>query len=333
MTAAIPEGETAALPGADAKAAQRAAVARAMDRLFRIEGVTVRSAYTDISGIRIHHIEAGSGSTVLLLHGAGGGAANWYRMIAPLAARYHVVAPDLPGFGLSDGIPLRPPLGRYGAEFVAAWMDAVGLDRAAVIGTSFGGLLALRLAQRDASRIDKLVLIDSAGLGAEMPWLARLATLPGVGRFALRPSREGTRMLFRLLLTSDRTGLRGHEDALIEYLYASAAAGDPVELSRALRLFGGLRGQREILSPQELSALMLPTLVVWGANDRFLPVTHALSVVSRLPDARSCVIPRAGHSPNWETPDAVSSAVLPFLANSETAPNAAQVDGTAKCPQ
>src|SRR5690606_6221438 len=143
-------------------------------------------------------------------------------------------------------------------------------ERCTLVGTSFGGLVALRLAQREAMRVDRLVLLDSVGLGREMPALVKLACVPIVGPALLRPSRRGTRWLLDRLLTSRRLPPE-HADALVDYLWWSARAGDPRVLALAMREFCDLGGQREVLSDAELRALHQPTLILWGAADRFLP--------------------------------------------------------------
>ncbi|HKJ91522.1 MAG TPA: alpha/beta fold hydrolase, partial [Longimicrobiales bacterium] len=188
------------------------------------------------------------------------------------------------------------------------------VDTFDIVGTSLGGLLALRLAQRWPERVRRLVLLSSAGLGRGLPWLVRVGTVPGVARWSARPTRSGTRWLFRRYLTTDRSGLDApRQAALLEYLYRSERAALAGHMARALRAFGGPCGQREVLSDAELSKLRVPALVVWGDGDRFFPVRHARRAVQHLPDARLAIIERAGHSPNWERPEAFASAVLDFL--------------------
>ena len=266
-----------------------------------------------MAGRVVHHLEAGSGRPVVLLHGAGGGAANWYRLIGPLATHWRVLAPDLPGFGLSDPIPLEAPLGLTGARFLREWLDTVCDGPVAVVGTSFGGLLALRLAQLAPERVERVVVIDGAGLGRELPWPVRVATLPGIGPLALRPSRAGTRALLQSLLVSDPSPLRDHEAILVDYLWRSAVSGTTAHMVTAVRLFGNLRGQREIVTDAEMRAITQPVLVAWGERDRFIPLHHARHAVATLPRGRLGVIPGAGHSPNWEAPSELLGIMRPFL--------------------
>lgn len=283
-----------------------------MQRLLALGGAAPRRRLIRCGPVRLHVLEQGSGSPLLLLHGGGGGGANWYRLIAPLARDYHVIAPDLPGFGLSDDVVPEPPLGAQAARILEALLGALGLTRISVLGTSFGGLAALRLAQHFPGRVRRLMLMSSAGLGASMPLPVRLAVLPWIGRFALAPSERGTRWLLRRLLTSSPLE-RAHEDALVAYLYASAAAHRQQQLA-SLRAFAGGRGQREWCEAAELGALATPTLLLWGARDRFFPVAHARRSLRGFARAELVVVEGAGHSPNWEAPLEVLDNIRRFLS-------------------
>lgn len=290
------------------------ALIEAMNGVLAAAGLTAASRWADVDGVALHYLELGGGPPVVLLHGAGGGAANWFGVMGRLAQRFRVLAPDLPGFGLSARIEPRAELGRQIAELVDAWVSGLGVRRFDLVGTSFGGLVALRLAQRRPDVVGRLVLIDSAGLGREMPMVVRWAGLRVLGPLLLRPSRWGTRWLLRRLMTSGQPLDPSFEPVLLEYLYRSARAGDPALLARAFRLFTGARGQREVLDDGELAALHAPTLVVWGRRDAFFPPSHAERAAAGIPRAKLCWIEGAGHSPNWEAPGAVGDAIVDFLS-------------------
>lgn len=290
------------------------ALAAAMDGVLAAAGVAAESRWADVGGIRLHYLEVGEGPAVALLHGAGGGAANWFGVMGRLAQRFRVLALDLPGFGLSPGIEPRDGLGRQIAEVVDDWLTSLGVRRVDVVGTSFGGLVALRLAQRRPDDVRRLVLIDSAGFGPEIPAIVRMAGLPLLGPVLLRPSRFGTKWVLRRLMTTGRPLDPAIEPALLEYLYRSARAGDPALLARAFGLFSGRHGQREVLGDAELAELRAPTLVVWGRRDAFFPPSHAERAAATIPGARVHWVDDAGHSPNWEAPDVVAEAIQDFLA-------------------
>lgn len=300
-------------------AAGRGAVAVAMRRLLSVVGADAEAREIDVGGTRVHFLDAGAGPAVVLVHGASGGGANWYGVLGRLAAGYRVLAPDLPGFGLSAPIETRAPLGCQVADLLAGWLDAVGVERCHLGGTSFGGLVALRMAQRVPDRVRRLALIDAAGLGREVPFVARLVGVPPFGRLLLRSTRWGTRWQLRNVLTAGRPLAADIEAALADYLWRSAAVADVPGLARAYRRFCGLRGQREVLADDELRAVNQPTLVVWGDEDRFFPPTHAERAAALIPDARLLRVPGAGHSPNWEAPGVVADALATFF-DADTGP-------------
>jgi pimeloyl-ACP methyl ester carboxylesterase len=291
-----------------------AAVRDAMQRLLELGGSRARSVHTPLSA-PLHHLEDGTGRPVVLLHGGAGGGANWFRLLAPLAADFRVLAPDLPGFGLSAPVAPAAPLGAAAADVLHDWLRAQRVEGALLVGTSFGGLAALRLAQRAPQLVERLLLLDTAGLGARIHPLVRIAAVPGLTRLGVRPSRRGTALMLRRLLTTDRSDLdRDAEAALVAYLHASASVAGTSYLAATLRMFVGPGGQREVLDPQELRALPQAVSVVWGERDRFLPVADARAAARHFRDARLVIVPRAGHSPNWESPAAVLAAVRELAA-------------------
>jgi pimeloyl-ACP methyl ester carboxylesterase len=262
----------------------------------------------------IHYLElrkATDPAPVLFIHGAGGGAANWYRLFGPVSRTRGVIAVDLPGFGLTDPRPLTAPLGVHAAHFIRDFLDAIGVERVTLVGTSFGGLAAMRFAQHFPARADKLVLIDTAGAGPGVTPLVRAARLP-LAALLLKPSRRGTRWLLRHLLVRRRLP-PAEEAALVEYLYQSAKRGSTRHFVEALRLFADGAVQAELPTDAEMRAVTSHTMIVWGTRDRFFPPAHAETLARRMPNAVVHMIEGAGHSPNWEKPDELATRLCEFL--------------------
>jgi pimeloyl-ACP methyl ester carboxylesterase len=290
-------------------------IAAAMQRLLRFGHSAARSTFTTVGGQPVHHLDEGSGPPVVLLHGGTGGGANWFRLFHALAESHRVLAPDLPGFGLSASRSPRPPLGRQAAALMDEWLGTLGIEQATVVGTSFGGIAAARLALDAPARVARLLLLDAAGVGRALHPVLRFATLPLFRRFASQPTRNGTARTFRLLLTHERTSIP-HEmqDALVDYLYLTALSAGASYLTRVLGLFAGPAGQREVLSPAELRRIAVPTTIALGEFDRFFSRAAAEDAAATVRDGRFLIIQRAGHSPNWERPDAVAAAILELIA-------------------
>jgi pimeloyl-ACP methyl ester carboxylesterase len=282
----------------------------AMWRLLELGGVRPASRRVTVDGVPLHYLELGAGPTVVLLHGAGGGAANWYRIMRPLAARYHIISIDLPGFGLSGSITPIRPLGVQVASLMARLLGQIAVRPDHIVGTSFGGLVAARMAQRIP--VSSVTLIDAAGMWPEASLGLRLVCNRLLQRIPLKQSRRGVQWLFRNVLISTRLEPE-HEAALVEYIYTSAVRTDQRLMAQAYALFAGLRGQTEVLAAGELQALAARVLVLWGEQDRFLPAPVARRAAALAAGVQLRIIPGAGHSPNWEAPDAVLKEILSFL--------------------
>ena len=281
-----------------------------MHRLLELGGADCKSQFTTIDGRRLHHLESGSGPTLLLLHGAGGGAANWYRLIAPLSRTYRVIVPDLPGYGFSDAIEPNAPLGQQVAELLMRWLHPLDVRQAHIAATSFGSLVGLRLAER--MDVGRMVLTDAVGLSSRMSWLLRLGTLPLLSRFVVAPSRRGTRALLRRVLTAAPLD-PDHEQALANYLYWSARHGDVATMARAFSRFAGWSGQRDVVTTDQLAVLADRLLLVWGEQDDFLPIAHVQDNCRLAGCNPIRIIPGAGHSPNWERPEQLLNVIQEFL--------------------
>ena len=283
-----------------------------MHRLLELGGCDCRSHFADRGGRRLHYLTSGAGSPLLLLHGAGGGAANWYRLIPGLAKHRRVLVPDLPGFGFSDAIEPQAPLGVQVAAIISEWLAALAVQQVDVVGTSFGALVGLRLAER--MEVRRIVITDAVGLSTELPLLLRLATLPGIARLVVSPSRRGTRALLRKVLTSAPLPA-DHEAALTEYLYWSARRSDSRLMARAFTQFSRVSGQRDVLTADQLRALADRLLLVWGERDKFMPVTTVQQRCALAGCSAVRIIPGAGHSPNWEQPAQLLKVIQEFLSD------------------
>ena len=286
-------------------------VVRTMWTLLEEGRAHVDSVWSGDGHTRLHVLEAGRGPPLLLLHGAGGGAANWFATIAALSSGHRVIAPDLPGFGLSPRVDFEPPFGAAMADILLAWLSRRGISTLHVAGTSLGGLIALQMAVRAPERLQSLVLIDAAGLGRELPAAVRFATLPGVHGLAGSAGRPGLRLFFQRYLTSSEVPAQ-RRDKLLAYIRACALAGTGEMLAANIARFASIRGQREVLRDDELATIAVPVLVLWGDRDRFIPPSHGARVAALAGDARFVTIRGVGHSPNWEAPERVAREILGF---------------------
>lgn len=274
-----------------------------------------------VDGLRVFYYEAGDPGTetVLLLHGLGDEADSWRHVLAPLAARYHVLAPDLPGFGRSAK-PARSYTTQFFLEAVQGLLAERRIERLTVAGSSLGAVLAQELALQKPDRVASLVLLDGSLYLRSRPLqlMQVLMLVPGVGEWLYGRLRDDAEAAYATLAPyyADLEGLPGADRAFLrERVQARVAdrAQQRAYLSALRRLVvAGVRRQRTIAG--ELAGLKVPALVVWGAKDALMPVENGHALAETLPEAQLVVVEEAGHLPHQEEPEVVVEAIRAHLA-------------------
>lgn len=271
----------------------------------------VEDRYAEVAGYRTHYIVAGAGAPVLLVHGVGGSLATYQRNVAALAQHGRVYAIDLPGHGRSD-VPDVRYRAEEGGAFLIAFIEQVCAAPAALVGVSAGGLMCLLAASERPDLVRRLVLVSSAGLGRDIGWTLRLLTLPGLDRFVENPSAEQA----RTALQNQVYDPASITPEFVAQVYADwRRPGNRRAFLRGLRsnitLFGVRRWRRHL---RRFSKLAVPVLIVWGAQDRYIPVRHAYRAVRRISGARLAVFDRCGHMPPYERAPEFNRIVGEFLS-------------------
>jgi pimeloyl-ACP methyl ester carboxylesterase len=265
-------------------------------------------------------LEAGSGPPVVAVHGLGATKASFLPTVAALAPRFRVIALDLPGFGES-GKPLRARYdARFFAESVLELLDALGLERAHVIGNSLGGRVALELGLRAPERVDRLVLLaPSLAWRRERPWVPFLRVLrPELG--ALHPvPRRAVEALVARAIPGARDGwvAAGVDEFLRAYL---TPRGRAAFYAAARQIYLERPDGRDGFWPR-LRTLSRPALFVWGRQDRLVPIGFARHVTDALPTAEHLEL-ECGHVPQLERPRETHAAAARFLGAAAAQPPA-----------
>lgn len=260
--------------------------------------------------LELRAVREGSGEPVILLHGFGESLLSWRAVFDRLAGRMDVVAVDLPGFGLSD-----KPASGYSTDSLALIvlraMDALGMERAWVVGHSLGGAVATAVAANAPTRVRGLVLVAPAIVPAR--WTEPDGALASGGAEAVRAviSRyEAVRA--RFLSVHDPAWLAEDEGAL-----AYTTASDPaylVSTDAVLKEF-----DFTYLTPTVARRLTMPLMLFWGELDTTVPVSMGRRLIPLLPHAEFVSLPRTWHRPQVERPDEVAAAIESFLVrNSDT---------------
>ena len=214
-----------------------------------------------------------SDPVLLFVHGVAGSSTTWKAVMPALASRYTVIAPDLPGHGESDKPRVDYSLGAH-ANVLRDLMIALDVERATIVGQSLGGGVAMQLAYQHPQRCERLVLVSSGGLGPEVSWMLRAMTLPGAEYLmpVLFPSvaRVAGSAVGRRLA---RLGFRAPRLEQEWRAYVSLTEPDNRQaFIRTLRAVVDPRGQAVSAHDRLYLASHLPTLIVWGARDRIIPV-------------------------------------------------------------
>ena len=274
-----------------------------------------------LHGHRVAYRAAGSGPVIVLVHGITSNSSTWERVMPYLAKRFTVIAPDLLGHGDSAKPRGDYSLGAY-ASGVRDLLVALGHDRATFVGHSLGGGIAMQLAYQFPERCERLVLVDSGGLGREVGLLLRAATLPGSE--LLLPLLASTRMLDggrAVARALGRIGLRTGTD--VSEMARGHASLEDREARRAfvqtLRTIVEPGGQRVSATDRLYLAHHIPFLLIWGEKDTMIPVAHGRAAHREVPRSRLEVFPDAGHFPQLDEPQRFIDVLEDFMDTTEAA--------------
>ena len=277
-----------------------------------------------IDGVKLHYFCGGSGPPLVLVHGLGSSAAvEFYYNLEPLAAHHRVFAVDLPGFGGSD----KPALAYTIELFVKAvreLMASQGLERAAVMGVSMGGRVALGLALDSPEKVERLVLVDALGVGTPRRVLAyRILLTKGLGELTLRGTARALRRMNPAtirrfwgwyLQRPNRVDTIWSDERIANHGTLLATPEYRAAYLSALRSIAGMRQLRDgVVVDDRLAELRMPTLLIWGRHDHIFPASHAEMAKDRIPNGRLEIFDDSGHTPQMEEPDRFNRLVLDFL--------------------
>ncbi len=294
----------------------------------RAQGREPRARLVDLFGTQISVVEAGKGPVVLLVHGVAGSRHNWDAVIPQLAERFRVVALDLPGHGDSEKPRGDYSLGAY-ATGLRDLLEVLGYRRATVVGHSLGGGIAMQFAYQFPDRCERLILVASGGLGREVSLLLRAATLPGsewvlpvIANRRVRDALLGIGRYLSWFPVRPSPALREFGRA-----YSSLAdAGARGAFVDSLRSVIDLQGQRVSAMNRIHLAAYKPTLILWGARDPFIPVSHALEASRRIPNSSVEIFERSSHFPQAEEPQRFAKVLTDFIMSTAPGPDFAKLD-------
>ncbi len=281
--------------------------------------------YLELHGDRVAYQDAGSGDEALLLiHGMAGSSETWRAVIPQLSKKYRVVAPDLLGHGLSAKPRSDYSLGAF-AVLLRDLLDELGVSSATVIGQSLGGGVAMQFAYQHPDYCQRLVLISSGGLGPDVGWTLRLLSAPGAELILpviAPPPVVNAGNKLRSWFSS--SGIQSPRGAEMWSAYSSLADSNTRQaFLKTLRSVVDYRGQSvSALNRLHLTS-DLPTMVIWGDQDRIIPIEHGYAVRDARPGCRLEVLADVGHFPHVERPSEVVELIDDFIHTTIQSPQAA----------
>lgn len=278
----------------------------------------VEHRFVEVGGGRIHVAEAGAGEPLLMLHGFPQHWYEWRKLIGPLAEHYRVLCPDLPGFGWSD-----PPAGGYGkeslADDMAALMDALGLERAGLVGHDWGGWIGFLLCLRHPQRVSRYLALNiyHPFIGPSLRatgslwrfWYQAVIASPWLGRRAV--ARAGSRSgVLRWIAAGPEAWT---DEDLAEF---TGQFSDPVRADAAVQLYRTflLHEMRGVIAGRyRRMRLQTPTLLLFGTGDKVQQARNLEGYQRYADDMRVELVPGTGHFIADERPELVLERALDFF--------------------
>lgn len=285
-----------------------AVTARAeLDPERAIEVKKVEGSFVSGAGVRTHYIKEGSGETVIVfIHGFGGSTYSWRKNVAVLAQKYTVISVDVRGFGYTSRDPASEYSPRGYTTHISTFLDIMGVRRPIIVGHSMGGEVAMRVALQRPEDVAGLVLIDSAGL-------------PSGSSFEAPPIPQPLQTTLIRFASSRRAVRAGLDSAFYDRSAVDeemiAAYRDPLDVESAEEMMWRMaRTAAPRLNRSEIAQVSVPTLIVWGRDDRLIPLSEGEELASLIKGSRLVVLDRAGHMPQEERAEDVNSLIDSFAS-------------------
>ncbi|WP_233808415.1 alpha/beta fold hydrolase [Paraburkholderia sp. HP33-1] len=265
----------------------------------------------DLGGIKLHYDDVGEGPALILIHGSGPGAsgrANFIRNIEALSKDFRVIVPDLPGFGQSDMKPAGTPIPGWWADKIVELLDHLDIGKAHFVGNSLGGAITLKIAMESPARVDRMILMGPGG-GTPVTSVFPTEGIKTLVSFYDGPGPSLERLkAFINQFVYDPSQIT--EELLAERL---KAAMDPRVIAQPPMRPGPGVAFEELWRDPRMARLPHETLIIWGREDRVMPLDTGFVLMKQIPRARLLVMPQCGHWAQWEHAEEFNKTVLGFL--------------------
>ena len=265
--------------------------------------------FIELDELSTHYIEKGSGEPIILLHGFFYDTYMWNKNIDALAEKFKVYAIDLWGFGFSTREPLDYGYPLYTQQLLK-FMDALEIPKASLIGQSMGGGTIINFTVSNRDRVNKIVLVDAAGMPNQLPIMGRISNLPKLGEFMYNLNNNFVRKM-----TLGNTFLHNKQIITEEY-YENATRFHKIKGTTEVMLYITRKQFFDTLIEEikKLSFMNVPTLIVWGREEKSIPLPIGEEMHRVLKDSRLEILDEAGHCSHDDQSDLFNQLTLDFLA-------------------
>ena len=277
-----------------------AALAAAPKTVDQVSWTSLKKEVRLSNGIRLAYVELGNpkGEPLLLLHGYTDSSRSW-SLVAPYLSDYRLLIPDQRGHGAADAPACCYTISNY-ADDARLFLDAIGVERAAVAGHSTGSMVAMAMAAEYPERVSSIVLIGSTAMAPVKrgDWLYDQVS-------ALKAPFDPNSQFMR-------DWHPGNQPTTVDPVFAKAAMDELLAIP--LHVWRGvMRELAYVPAGRHAADVRAPVLVLSGGKDPLFPAEHHASLLTAFPNAQAHVFPDLGHNPNWERPDLVAAAINRFL--------------------
>jgi len=269
-----------------------------------------------VHGREVAYERSGSGSAIVLVHGIAGDASEWAPVMGGLARSFDVIAPDLPGHGSSGRLRGDHSIGAF-ACWLRDLVEALDVERATFVGHSLGGGVVMQFAYQFPQYVERMVLVSSGGLGREVSPLIRAAALPGAE--LVLGLVGGAAKVAQPALSAVGIDERSERGELVHRIAGLTHGDRRAAFVRAVRAVASPAGQRVNAADRLYLAADVPTMVVWGARDRIIPVHHGHATADAVPGSRLEIFEESGHFPHADDPQRFTALVIDFVGATEAA--------------
>ena len=261
----------------------------------------ISEQYVKVGENKIRYLDGGGSSDhIILIHGLGGFAERWSGVIPLLSKKYHVIVPDLPGYGYSDK-PSTDYTLEFFSKFIFDFLDSIGIRKTNMVGTSLGGQIVAECAISQNKVIGKIVLVSPAGI-----MKGSTPTLDAYSMAALYPSYDTVKTAYEMMTGTNK---KVSNDSIEDFIKRMTQPNAKMAFMSTIL---ALKNTPPITD--RLSNIIVPTLLIWGKHDTMIPVKYANDFASSIKNCQLEIMENCGHTPHIEEPIKFSQNLLNFLS-------------------